>query len=558
MKELGELLKSPKQTIADIYIYYLNHTSTSYIDTINKAKKILMNYYINQKELVIPEVDKILEKFENITIESIQKQIYLMNNLTEKLNNSNLTIKDALEEDYTKVTTNLKNSNSYINNIINLFKTKVRREIPLKDEYFISKYDIETNSKLFNDVIEESLLIAKNLDDNEYVDKTFDEVMTNFRKDFNIITKYMEEQKEEQFPMDEKTLNGDYFKYSEQETMSENLKTLGEDIINKIKNENSKYLDSIKEKVQQFLLYHKENLFEIYYELTQLFSQVKLGKIDSSYEEAFNGYLNKITNDININKNITEKYFNELEGIITDNNKIVALLQNIPVNKALPPTLNCYYPTHAHCWKYTKFVDSIVSKFKTQIYNTKYKTFKAKFDYSKEFINGDLHIKILQEYKSMVNNIKESLQTFKNNKITDKYPELYQLYFVDEHIKNLNDFYLNLNMYISDDKFNTYYLLKIQNYQTQKTKEINNIKSYIETKNNIIGQNGIKNDYQNDFCVSYKRKKTYTCNNGNLYDYDDSGLECFKTLNSDNYKNLISPKFNSNIEFKKEFDDSYL
>ena len=83
MKELGELLKSPKQTIADIYIYYLNHTSTSYIDTINKAKKILMNYYINQKELVIPEVDK-KEKFENITIKSIQKQIYLMNNLIEK------------------------------------------------------------------------------------------------------------------------------------------------------------------------------------------------------------------------------------------------------------------------------------------------------------------------------------------------------------------------------------------------------------------------------------------------------------------------------------------
>ena len=109
MKELGELLKSPKQTIADISIYYLNHTSTSYIDTINKAKKILMNYYINQKELVIPEVDKILEKFENITIESIQKQIYLMNNLTEKQNNSNLTIKDALEEDYRKVTTSLKN-----------------------------------------------------------------------------------------------------------------------------------------------------------------------------------------------------------------------------------------------------------------------------------------------------------------------------------------------------------------------------------------------------------------------------------------------------------------
>ena len=91
------------------------------------------------------------------------------------------------------------------------------------------------------------------------------------------------------------------------------------------------------------MLYHKDNLFEIYYELTQLFSHVKLGKIDSSYEEVFNGYLNKINNDVNINKNLAEKYFNELEGIITDKNKIVALLQNIPVNKALLPAINCYY-----------------------------------------------------------------------------------------------------------------------------------------------------------------------------------------------------------------------
>ena len=73
MRELAELLKSPKQTIADISLYYLNHTSTSYIDTINKAKNILMNYYINQKDLIIPEVEQMLENFEKITIDSIQK-----------------------------------------------------------------------------------------------------------------------------------------------------------------------------------------------------------------------------------------------------------------------------------------------------------------------------------------------------------------------------------------------------------------------------------------------------------------------------------------------------
>ena len=481
----------------------------------------------------------------------------MINNLTEKLENSNLTIKDA-DDDYTTIITNLKNSNSYITNIINLFKEKVKHEIPLKDEYFISKYDIESNQKIFNDVLEESFLIAKNLDNNTYVDKKFDEVMTDFRKDFNIITKFMEEKKEEQFLMDEKTLNGDYFKNSELNTISEDLKKLGEGIINRINNENNKYLNSIKEKVDQFLLYHKDNLLEIYYELSQLFSEVKLGKIDSSYEEAFNGYLNKISNDINNNIDLAKNYFNELEGIMNDNNKIIDILENLPVDKSLPPNLNCLYPTHAHCWKYTKFVDSVANKYKTQFYNSKYRTFKIQFDNSKKFVNDDLHTKILQEYKSMTNNIKESLQTFKNNKIIDKYPELHDLYFVDEHIRNLNDFYYNLNKYISDDRFNNYYLEIFKKYKNQKTNEINDISSYIESTNTKMNRNGVQNDYENDFCTSYIRKKTYTCNNGAVYNYQDSGLYCFQTIYSENYKSLITSKFNSDTDFMKKFDEFYL
>ena len=75
LKALGNLIKSPKETISHISTYYLNHTSTSYINTIIEAKNILMNYYINEKDLIIPIVDNLLNKFETTTIESIQKQI---------------------------------------------------------------------------------------------------------------------------------------------------------------------------------------------------------------------------------------------------------------------------------------------------------------------------------------------------------------------------------------------------------------------------------------------------------------------------------------------------
>ena len=49
LNELGNLIKSPKQTISDISNYYMNHTSVSYINTIKEAKNILMNYYENEK-----------------------------------------------------------------------------------------------------------------------------------------------------------------------------------------------------------------------------------------------------------------------------------------------------------------------------------------------------------------------------------------------------------------------------------------------------------------------------------------------------------------------------
>ena len=38
----------------------MNHICTSYIYTIIEAQNILMFYFINEKDLIIPEVDSIL------------------------------------------------------------------------------------------------------------------------------------------------------------------------------------------------------------------------------------------------------------------------------------------------------------------------------------------------------------------------------------------------------------------------------------------------------------------------------------------------------------------
>ena len=197
LEELGNLIKSPKQVISDISNYYLNHTSTSYINTINEAQKILLNYYENEKDLIVPLVEELLEKFENVTIESIQKQINLINNLIEKfdmkdlsIGNSSISI-DSNSSEFKKLITNLYNSNNYINNIINLFKNKISNEMNLKNGYFISQHDIISNNETFSRIIDEALEIINKLEDNEYVDKLFDEIMTNFRQSFIDITKNM-------------------------------------------------------------------------------------------------------------------------------------------------------------------------------------------------------------------------------------------------------------------------------------------------------------------------------------------------------------------------------
>ena len=86
MRNLGNLIKSPKQAISDISNYYLNHTSNSYVNTIKEARNILYYYYEKEKDLIIPEVEKILGKFENITIESLGKQIRLIQKLNLRVN----------------------------------------------------------------------------------------------------------------------------------------------------------------------------------------------------------------------------------------------------------------------------------------------------------------------------------------------------------------------------------------------------------------------------------------------------------------------------------------
>ena len=555
LKELGDLIKSPKQIISDISTYYLNYTSFSYINTIQEAQKILMNYYINEKGLIIPKVETILKQFEDFTIQSIQKQINLVNNLTSKLENGNLTINEATEEDYKKIIANLHNSNNYISNIINLFKKKIRNEMDLKDDYFISKYDIESNNEIFKRIIEESLIISQKLDDNEYIDKKFDNIMTIFRQSFISNVKYMDEIKEEIFQMKENTLKEEYFKLSEQQKMSEELKDLSVNIINFIKNENHEYYHEIKEKTSKFLIENKEYLNSLIRELNYIFSEENLKDIANLYNAAFNGHLNQVTNMIEENYKLTNNYFDTLKNVMKNNTKLIEYLNDYSVNKSLNPDHPC--EDLEYCWNSSIKDEDIYSIYKTQFYIKKYKIFKSNYEKAKNYINEELYTDILEEYINIITKLKELLQAFKNNKMND-YSEYTDLSFIDEHIKHIDILYNRLNKYISVEIFNNNYSQKIKNYKVSQNNVINNITNYIETQHEIINSFKDINNFKNDFCFTYRRKEIYTSPSGVVFSYKESPTSlCYDSFGSDNYKNLIIPSITLDKPLKNKFETFY-
>jgi hypothetical protein len=204
LKNLTNSLGSKKSGLTEIATYYLNYTSESYSDIIIKVKDILMNYYKNEYNSIIPKVEIILGNFENKVRNSIKSETEKLNNLLPKLENKNITIDNNNDEDSQKLISNIKNSNNYIYQIINQIMEKIKKSIGLKENnYFLSTSEIETNYEIFNSLIDNSLTVANKLDNDEYIDKIFDNIMIHFIENFTETIKFMDKIKELQFALSE-------------------------------------------------------------------------------------------------------------------------------------------------------------------------------------------------------------------------------------------------------------------------------------------------------------------------------------------------------------------
>jgi len=563
LDKLGKSLSSSKSKLTEISTYYLNNTSTSYINTIEEAQKILLNYYKDEKDFILPKVNSLCQEFEDATKESIQKDEKIVNNLYQKLENKKINIEYAYDDDYKKINLNLYNSQNYISEIIEKGKEKIKKEMDLKNSgYFISNDDIKNNNYSFTQTINEAKEIALKLDNDEYIDKSFDQTMNNFKANYTNIKKYMDQVKEEEFPLNEDVLKDGFLSTKDQESIANKIKELGLDILNEIRNENDDYLKLIKNEIDKFIEENKDDLNDLILNLTLIFSEESLKNLSDLYDKAFKNSLNKLQNDIEANKNLAQNYFTELAKIKDDNNKLINLLKSFKTDEANMPYILHYWSRYHYV--YLKgFSDSISSKSKTLGYLGKYGIFKGKLLSSKNYIEDQLYIDFKNEYKNVITKLKESLQLIRNTQINDKYPDFPELNFVENNIKKIGGLYDRLDSYLSDNIFNKNYLPKINTYKSDIIKKIENIdNNIIENNHAKINTQATANDNNNDFCIAFLRKKTYTCTNGAIYHYQNSDNYCFPlspyTNNHNNLRTISISNEPSVQTFKSNFNVFYL
>ena len=543
LKELGIILNSINNKLTEITTYYLNHTSSSYVDIVQNAQNILEKYYINEKNLILSFADELLNIFEQSMQSSLEKEIKTIDILHKNLLNGSYILESGTEEDKEKLIINLENSKKYISNINNRIKTLIYGELGLKENgYFISDRDLQSNNNSFTSIIKESKEISKILDNDEIIDKTFDEIMSNFRQNYTNIIKYMNQEKLSKFILDEDVLETSLFTSLDKINIENKMKSLRTIVVNKINEENNYYLKNLGNNISEFLKEYLVQLNSIISDLDVIyFSEDSLKSLASSFEEAFHSCLKTILNDIKSNEILAMQYIDNIYKAFNDNNYLLNLLKSYTGKN------------QKQIKKYiAKFYDQIKSRKKTKAYLRKYNEYIANFEYSKKYLIKDLNLDIITKYKTSLSGIISILQSIKDNKkILDKYPDFKELNFYNTHMKIINELFIRLNKYMSDSIFNNKYIHQINSTIITDENYINSVESNINFKHNLINTLTLDDDNINDFCLDYRRKLCLGCPNCDWYEHVSESY-CFTLSENikDNHLKLIKSGIQSDDKLK--------
>ena len=523
LSEVTDVLSSEKSKIADVASYYLNNTNISYYDQIINATKILNNYYNDEVNNIIPLVNDIINYFYGNTTLIIQKYENELDEISTRLNNSELNISISSAEVYQKTISNIYNTKLKAHEIINNIKQKFGEIINLKSNgYFETQQEIDDNNKTYGQKAEKALTIAYNLDNNQLIDKTFDTIMISFRDQFLNLLQYIENSIKTKFPIEENVLEY-LFDEGYNIDLNEFLKEKIKEIIEFITDENRKYLDEVNNNISSFKSDKGKNLDQIISDLLNELTDTYLGRLNRAYQNSLNLAFNSISQIIENNKNNAYGYLNN--GSIASS----------------------YHITKGFINKYNIFYNSFL-----EIEN---------------FINKKLKNNLSNKYKNVINQIRALLQSIKSNQVLQKYYK--QLPTAEKHLNSIKELFEIFEQYFSDSVFNINYLPSIDNF-IQKTN--NNLNQIIQNMKNIYktmaakSKSDILQDYDRErresggnYCCKYhmclcifKHCMKY-CPYPDLIYYDG-----YNVAETNNHLNLKSINFEEYIiEFDSKFKEFY-
>ena len=270
------------------------------------------------------------------------------------------------------------------------------------------------------------------------------EVMIKFKNNINSAINYIYQVIDEEFIIKKTNLDDSFI--IEKNKISNDIAYLGIEISNKIKKENNYYLTHVNKNIDLFIKENMDYLNQLMMELNLMLSEESLEKLSESYDKAFESSLNCIKKDIQKNKLLINDYFNNLTEIMQNNSKIFELLQSLDETNLL---------------SLEGFENILAFKKITKGYLSKNNIFKKNVENSKNYIDEELFTDLLFVYKNIIVKIKGLLQSIKNNKITEEFPELIELSFIEKNKKIKDDLNKRLNKIISDNIFNNKYLERL-------------------------------------------------------------------------------------------------
>ena len=368
----------------------------------------------------------------------------MISELSQKLDNKIFYIENVDDDILNKTIINLQNSINILNDIKMQIEGLINNEMNLKYNYFLNQTQ-KKNIFYMNGI--KSAKVYQSIIDNKLIDPKFDEIMGYFRQNFTNDLINISKEIEKEFKLEEEPLKDNLFKNKKSE-ITNKFVDFSTKVINDIKNEIDNYENKINTKISKFLEENEEELNSLIYDLYILFSNESLIELAELYDDAFNSSLNTITNLISYNEMKTKQYFDDMKKVTSNNSYIISIINTTMSfeNKTDEFAEYLYYKTETHRDYLNHYNQTIEKRKITNAYASKYNVYKANLDYSEDYIDNQLYLDLINNYKNPIIKLRQALQIINNNKLNDKYPNYSELGF-SEHKKTIDILYNRLNDY---------------------------------------------------------------------------------------------------------------